>query len=514
MKINKKLVLWGTVAIIFLLVPFQTHAQAGSLARSVVNSLIDFTATAVGKLFYVAAWIFSFIGGLFFALGAFFTRIGLEMNFRLMSPENTLLTIGWKIVRDMANLGFVLMIIVIAIATIIRYESYGNKKILTKLIAAAILVNFSLTIAGIFIDFSHVLTKFFFQKISTNPAEIASTLAGAFNPQKFFTPPPSDARDADIRGPNPLEALAVSSASLVFVVVFTALGALTMFATAAMLFLRYLWLTFLIILSPIVWLFWVIPALEGQWKKWWDKFFQWVFFAPAISFFIYLALLSAEGLRQTDPIYNAGNIFGGITGIVATVASTGAQMTVLVGILLGGLIAAQKMGITGATAAVKGATSMLSGVKDWASYRTGAAFKGSRAAGFVSKAATGLQKFSNWKPQGKFARYASAPFRAPLQGLAGGLATLAQGPKAKGKPTTLAGFMLKGALTGSGLWKKPSKKARGKTASGEDVEIDLPEEEGGEEEGDSKPATTPQPKSPLQEIDTEREQHGERQINL
>lgn len=55
---------------------------------------------------------------------------------------------GWNIVLNFANLGFVLAIIVIAFATIFRVESYALKQTLWKLIVAAILVNFSLFIAG------------------------------------------------------------------------------------------------------------------------------------------------------------------------------------------------------------------------------------------------------------------------------------------------------------------------------------------------------------------------------
>lgn len=476
------------------------------------NVFEDVAEAVLAKFFYFFAYIFSFIGSLFFALGAFLTKVGLSLNFELLAPNNQLLFTGWRIVRDIANLGFVLVIIIIAVATILRYETYGNKKILIKLIGAAILVNFSLTIAGVFIDFSHVVTNFFFQKISTNPFELASSIAGAFNPQSFVGIPQTATAP---EGSNILETLFVGTASLVFVIVFTALGAFALIATAGMLFLRYLWLTFLLILAPIVWLFWVIPALESQWNKWWNKFFQWVFFAPAVSFFIYLALLSTQFLSATDPIYgDANKIFGGLTEQIGNIAAKGAQMTVLVGILLGGLIVAQKMSITGAKGAVGGAKGLIGGVGKWAAQKTDFRRPPGAKPGLITRAADaaagGLQKFGNWRPQSRLARIASYPFRKPFQAAAGGLAGgLTAVTRPKEPPTTLLGFMMQGALTGSGLWKR-GRKAKGTTASGEEVTMEIPEEEGGA----TPTPTGPAPESPLAGVDQEREEFGERRVNL
>jgi hypothetical protein len=55
-----------------------------------------------------------------------------------------------------ANLGFVLFIILIALATIVRYQDYEAKKLLPRLIAAAILVNFSIAIPTVILNFTHI----------------------------------------------------------------------------------------------------------------------------------------------------------------------------------------------------------------------------------------------------------------------------------------------------------------------------------------------------------------------
>ena len=54
---------------------------------------------------------------------------------------------GWEVVRNLCNIFFIVALIAIAMATLLRVESYKYKDLLVKLILAALLVNFSLVIA-------------------------------------------------------------------------------------------------------------------------------------------------------------------------------------------------------------------------------------------------------------------------------------------------------------------------------------------------------------------------------
>ena len=83
---------------------------------------------------------------------------------------------GWGIVRDLVNMFFVLILLVIAFATILRFEPYGIKALLPKLIIAALLINFSLVLAGVVIDFSDVLTNFFIQDSTSFFNNIAGSM--------------------------------------------------------------------------------------------------------------------------------------------------------------------------------------------------------------------------------------------------------------------------------------------------------------------------------------------------
>ncbi len=76
-----------------------------------------------------------------------------------LSPNlmNGVVTSGWVIVRDIVNIVFVLAMLVIAFATILRIQDYQFKALLPKLLFAAFLVNFSKTIALTMVKFSDSL---------------------------------------------------------------------------------------------------------------------------------------------------------------------------------------------------------------------------------------------------------------------------------------------------------------------------------------------------------------------
>ncbi|MDP3902237.1 MAG: hypothetical protein Q8Q21_01450 [bacterium] len=78
-----------------------------------------------------------------------------------------IIDVGWKLMRDFANLFFIFIILYIAIATILQIGTYGGKELLAKVIMVAVLINFSLLFARMIVDASHVLAWSFYNKIDT-----------------------------------------------------------------------------------------------------------------------------------------------------------------------------------------------------------------------------------------------------------------------------------------------------------------------------------------------------------
>ena len=86
------------------------------------------------------------------------------------------IVMAWAIVRDFCNMFFILILLVIAFATILRIESYNMKKWLPKLLIMAVLINFSRTIAGLIIDFSQVFMMTFVSAIGTTGGAIINAI--------------------------------------------------------------------------------------------------------------------------------------------------------------------------------------------------------------------------------------------------------------------------------------------------------------------------------------------------
>ncbi|MFH1161706.1 MAG: hypothetical protein V1696_00275 [Candidatus Jorgensenbacteria bacterium] len=426
-----------------------------------ITGLLGAAAAAVvlGPTLMVAGvigWIAMTLSGLLLSLGGLIAGAANYIQTFIVSDQNAIVTVGWTIVRDIANLGFVIVIIVIAFATILRIESYGAKKLLPRLIMAAILVNFSLQIGASIIGFSQVITDFFFTKISLSPGEIGSTLLGAFGPQRFL----AGAKD-------PGSALAAGASITINLVMgpwlataFNLIMLFTILVLAFMLIIRFLSLSFLLVIAPITWLFFVIPALQGQFSKWWNKFLQWTFFAPATSFFVYLSFIAAQGLGELWKGAGSATI-SGVDSIIQSIFIDGVNVILLSGFLIGGLIVAQNMSITGAKGAMSIANKVGGGVKKgFAAYagqqalRGGAAAAGSRWGRQISG---GLQGVGNrlqgvGAGGGRIARYFTAPIRNAGARLSGaGARTQTFGATAPRPAANLLNSVMKGVRGAFGL---------------------------------------------------------------
>lgn len=428
---------------IILLVTFWPSTAAAFIHEGIAKAI-----ASVGIKFF--AYILNAVTGAFLTLASLLVDFALYLNTNLLA-DSTLVKVGWGISRDLANLGFVLAIIVIAFTTMFRIREHEVAKLLPKLIAAAILVNFSLSIALFIVDFSHMLTNFFLKDRLgiTSGWEISATIADAFGPQRLLIQDETalyEGYKEDLGGVV-LEfgaALVVTIIGLGFSIVFTLLNTVVFLALAIMLIIRYVWLSILMILTPIVWLFWIFPQLATHWHTWWNKFISWTFFLPAVAFSIYLTLSSAKKMSFQPPTVE------GFSGALSEIVSQGAQMVAMSGLLIGGLIVSQTLGITGAAAAVEAARGVGRGLGNYAKMRAEKVGRGvgkSRVGQFAKRQLEKLER----GPRSRIGRLITAPVRTPVKQAREITEVLT---KKEAKPTTLAGFITKGAKAGSGLWKK------------------------------------------------------------
>lgn len=298
-------------------------------------------ATFAGFVGYVMGFI---AGALFWLIGLFAT-LALTMNQGITS--SAIVKTGSDIILNITNLGFVLSIIIIAFATILQFENYAIKKTLWKLIVAALIVNFSLTIAGAFIGVANQATQFMMEKSgANNPFQWATAFANMFQVQRLITLDNKYSEDGGKLSGLLTDMFASTLtyiASLIFGAIFTFIAAITFSTVVIMLFIRYVYLSMLLIFSPIIWLAWIFPATHGYWSDWWKKFIRWTFFAPIMMFFMYLAMITMSSLSA--PVNSAIRGFTGKTAFIAIPLDAISQMIIVVGLIIGGMMAANKLGM-------------------------------------------------------------------------------------------------------------------------------------------------------------------------
>ena len=420
----------GVLAVLVLITPSVTYAWPDFLGISEIGY------SALGRILLFLGQVFSWLAGLAIMLIIWVASLILQINADIVNSP--VVQKGFPIVLAIANLGFVLGIIVIAIATILRKETYGVKQILWKLIVMAILVNFGLVIAGSVIKITDDLTLFFVDKIAPSDAgeanwsEFAGKIARAFQPQTNITG--ADVATLDDESQTQFSnafseagadvgALVAQAAGL-FIGAFAMITVVIVLAVfCVMLLMRYIQLAFLLVVLPLAWLSWVFPAFSKYFSQWWNKFMSQAFFAPIVMFFIWLMLVTAEAMgtggsdfkKHFDSVTGQAPADGPFAAITAVLGGffTGTlsiilQQFVLVGILLASLIAAQNFGIKLAGAAQAGVT----GVQKWG---TGALSRGARRTGAATlggistRVARGLQQAGT--NQGTLGRTLAAPLR-------------------------------------------------------------------------------------------------------
>lgn len=226
-------------------------------------------------------------------MGKLFTWI---LNYGSQGFYQAIVYTGWTITRDIVNMFFILGLVVIAFATILRIETYGMKALLMKFIIIAVLINFSYLACGIIIDASQVAANYFIGQIQTS--DIGLAILDRLQVSRAITPSQGQTVAITISDPELTTALNTAFSAAII-----AVAGFVLLIGAVLLVLRIGALWLLTILAPFAWFCSIFPALQEHSKKWWSEIFKWSFFAPIYVFFIYLVIrISQETMRQvTSP---------------------------------------------------------------------------------------------------------------------------------------------------------------------------------------------------------------------
>lgn len=334
-KIFTAIIFAMIIAVFFIGAKYALASDAGLAASAITDAVAKPIATVLSWI----AWAFIQLFGLLLTL--FIAILVNVAKFNNIINVPTVIQ-GWVIIRDLCNMSFILILLIIAFATILRQENFSAKKLLPKLLIMAVLINFSRTIFGLLIDASQIVMLTFVNGF----AEFGrANFVNMFQTQKILSMWTSGTVDS--------WAILVAIIAGVIALLITNIVVLVMIAVLVM---RIIMFWIYTIFSPLVFLGFAIPAVQKYTGKIWEDFTKQLVVGPVLAFFIWLALATvSESSNKLGTAFTDVGQQQICAGIGALFCEGSFQTFIItIGLLMGGLMVAQQMGGAAASIAGKG----------------------------------------------------------------------------------------------------------------------------------------------------------------
>ena len=192
---------------------------------------------------------------------------------------NAFVFYGWSIVRDFVNMFFILILIIIGLSTSLQIETYRWQKTLPRLVAVALLVNFTPVILGVFIDGANIMMRYFTASVATESVFVIR-MRGLFD---IMAGNLADTPWTSFTG-----AVITPIAMTVIFTIFNLITGITYAFYGALFAMRYVAIWLLVIISPFGFFCYILPATQPFFRRWWRWFIGWCIAGVAGAFFLYL----------------------------------------------------------------------------------------------------------------------------------------------------------------------------------------------------------------------------------
>lgn len=327
---NKKIPLF--LALLFIaLVVFGMGVPHAAQAQGLLFSPID----AFGWLARILAYIVQRILIVVLFIESFIIDNLFTFNI-VLNPMNMPAVIGaWKVLRDIANSLFLLILLYLAINTIWGFKD--DKKYLVRLIIMAFLINFSLAITGAVFGFANALAKPFNDKMGFDVAgfiidktKLNTVMNVPINP-KEVKPPTTCLLGTLTNSTIPIKCpeqsfgttamnvlsgagAAFDNENLRYAMgawisnIFLILTILTFGGVGGFLIVRIAMMAFLGVLSPAAFFLYATPWGEDLYKRWQRNLIGWAFIAPTFYFLFYVSLLVLNAMTKSSLTQNSNEI--------------------------------------------------------------------------------------------------------------------------------------------------------------------------------------------------------------
>src|SRR3990167_5267764 len=277
--------------------PSSSGAIVDNIVKPAVNFATDVLLAPLGWLSILIlqiASLFTYLGGVILNFIVKFTVVEMAQHLK----EIGTIDLAWSTMRDVANMGFIFVLLYAAIQTILGIGS-DTKKLIVNIIVVAILINFSLFFTKLVIDASNVLAITFYDAIAPGALSsdasigLSTSLMQPLGVQSIWKIAKS------------FEGEQLLTIGIMGTIV-SLIAAFIFFAVAIMFVIRFVVLIFVLILSPIAFMAFVLPQLKKHADQWKDALIGQAFFAPIYFLLTWIVIVVARGMpTNTDTWANA-----------------------------------------------------------------------------------------------------------------------------------------------------------------------------------------------------------------
>lgn len=322
-------------------------------------------------------------------IGAYFFSYAVALSLNGLAYALNFLATSWELVRDLANMGFILILVYIAYLVMLRAETSGTVRMLAWVIVMALLINFSFFFTRLVIDAGNILAVQFYNAIpagtygttgggaqlatfgATNVKDLSASVMNALQLQTLWGEKSFNAAFAAAGN-------SVTGALIIVSVVYLAVAAMlwvlffTFLQVGVKFILRIVILWFVIIAAPLAFAAKAMPkdSFKKFYSHWQDALIKFSFY-PAIFLFMFLVIvrfmdemMGASGSSTLiggllNPTPSASNQYQQSLGYASAIANVSIRMGFVIAMFYIALKVSDwivKEGSSLATTAISGAS--------------------------------------------------------------------------------------------------------------------------------------------------------------
>jgi len=264
----------------------------------------------------VTGWLASGMDWVFTTLSGFLTVRPAE------SGQDSVLYRAWSMMRSIANVAFVIafLIIIYSQLTTLGINNYSMKKLLPRLIVAAVLVNISYYICSVAIDLSNILGYAFQDLFITIRNSLVGTSGNSWDLMSwesisgFILSGGTVAVAGGIAAVTTISTFGIAG-SIFLLLPSLLVGLMAVLTALIVMAARQAVITILVIVAPLAFVAYLLPNTEKWFEKWQSTFMTLLVLFPAFSLIFGGSQLAASAIIQ-----NADSINVVILGMLVQVA--------------------------------------------------------------------------------------------------------------------------------------------------------------------------------------------------